>query len=169
MLTSNFFTELGFRVVLSDRTSKNLYESGITSIASETVCYPAKLVHGHIENLIEKGIKYIFYPCIVNEKKEDMYANNNYNCPVVISYSEVIKNNLEDIRRKNIKYLNPFLSLNDKERLKKRLYEILKDEFKDISKKEVIEAVDKATEEEKSFKAEIRKAGEDALKTIKEN
>ena len=79
-----FFTELGFRVVLSDRSSKNLYESGITSIASETVCYPAKLVHGHIENLIEKGIKYIFYPCIVNEKKEDMYANNNYNYPVVI-------------------------------------------------------------------------------------
>ena len=74
-----FFTELGFRVVLSDRSSKNLYESGITSISSETVCYPAKLVHGHIENLIEKGIKYIFYPCIVNEKKEDMYANNNYN------------------------------------------------------------------------------------------
>ncbi|MEE0712745.1 acyl-CoA dehydratase activase, partial [Romboutsia timonensis] len=83
-----FFTELGFRVVLSDRSSKNLYQSGITSIASETVCYPAKLVHGHIENLIEKGIKYIFYPCIVNEKKEDIYANNNYNCPVVISYSE---------------------------------------------------------------------------------
>ena len=78
-----FFTELGFRVVLSDRSSKNLYQSGITSIASETVCYPAKLVHGHIENLIEKGIKYIFYPCIVNEKKEDIYANNNYNCPVV--------------------------------------------------------------------------------------
>lgn len=65
-----FFTELGFRVVLSDRSSKNLYESGITSISSETVCYPAKLVHGHIENLIEKGIKYIFYPCIVNEKKK---------------------------------------------------------------------------------------------------
>ena len=62
------FTELGFRVILSDRTSKKLYESGITSIASETVCYPAKLVHGHIENLIEKGIKYIFYPCIVNEQ-----------------------------------------------------------------------------------------------------
>ena len=79
-----FFTELGFRVVLSDRSSKNLYESGITSISSETVCYPAKLVHGHIENLIEKGIKYIFYPCIVNEKKEDMYSNNNYNYPVVI-------------------------------------------------------------------------------------
>ena len=93
------FTELGFRVVLSDRTSKKLYESGITSIASETVCYPAKLVHGHIENLIEKGIKYIFYPCIVNEKKEDIYANNNYNCPVVISYSEVIKNNVDGIRK----------------------------------------------------------------------
>ena len=112
-----FFTELGFRVVLSDRSSKNLYQSGITSIVSETVCYPAKLVHGHIENLIEKGIKYIFYPCIVNEKKEDMYANNNYNCPVVISYSEVIKNNVDGIRKNNITYINPFLSLNNKEKL----------------------------------------------------
>ena len=118
-----FFTELGFRVVLSDRSSKNLYQSGITSIASETVCYPAKLVHGHIENLIEKGIKYIFYPCIVNEKKEDIYANNNYNCPVVISYSEVIKNNVDGIRKNNITYINPFLSLNNKEKLKSRLYD----------------------------------------------
>ncbi len=164
-----FFTSLGFKVILSERSSKKLYEKGIDSISSETVCYPGKMVHGHVQSLINRGVKTIFYPSVVNEYKEDKSADNNYNCPVVISYSEVIKNNLEDIRRKDIKFLNPFLSLNDKERLKKRLYEILKDEFKDISKKEIIEAVDKATEEENSFKEEIRKAGENALKTIKEN
>lgn len=146
-----FFTELGFRVVLSDRSSKNLYQSGITSIVSETVCYPAKLVHGHIENLIEKGIKYIFYPCIVNEKKEDIYANNNYNCPVVISYSEVIKNNVDGIRKNNITYINPFLSLNNKEKLKSRLYDELSIYF-NISNSNINNAVDKATIEQENFK-----------------
>ena len=163
-----FFTELGFRVVLSDRTSKNLYESGITSIASETVCYPAKLVHGHIENLIEKGIKYIFYPCIVNEKKEDIYANNNYNCPVVISYSEVIKNNVDGIRKNNITYINPFLSLNNKEKLKSRLYDELSIYF-NISKSNINNAVDKATIEQENFKKDIQTQGEKALEKIKEN
>ena len=163
-----FFTELGFRVVLSDRSSKNLYQSGITSIASETVCYPAKLVHGHIENLIEKGIKYIFYPCIVNEKKEDMYANNNYNCPVVISYSEVIKNNVDGIRKNNITYINPFLSLNNKEKLKSRLYDELSIYF-NISKSNINNAVDKATIEQENFKKDIQTQGEKALEKIKEN
>ena len=163
-----FFTTLGFKVVLSERSSKKLYQKGIDSIASETVCYPGKMVHGHIQSLIDRGIKTIFYPAITNEYKEDKSADNNYNCPVVISYSEVIKNNLEDIRRKNIKYLNPFLSMNNKERLKHRLYDVLKDEFENISKKEIIDAVDKATREEKKFKDEIRKAGEDALKSIEE-
>lgn len=163
-----FFTELGFRVVLSDRSSKNLYQSGITSIVSETVCYPAKLVHGHIENLIEKGIKYIFYPCIVNEKKEDMYANNNYNCPVVISYSEVIKNNVDGIRKNNITYINPFLSLNNKEKLKSRLYDELSIYF-NISNSNINNAVDKATIEQENFKKDIQTQGEKALEKIKEN
>lgn len=163
-----FFTELGFRVVLSDRTSKKLYENGITSIASETVCYPAKLIHGHIENLIEKGIKYIFYPCIANEKKEDIHANNNYNCPVVISYSEVIKNNVDSIRKNNITYINPFLSLNNKEKLKTRLYDELSIYF-NISKSSINNAVDKATIEQENFKKDIQLQGENALEKIKEN
>ncbi|MDR0879199.1 MAG: 2-hydroxyacyl-CoA dehydratase [Clostridioides sp.] len=170
-------TSLGFRVVLSDRSSKSLYEKGITSIASETVCYPAKLVHGHIENLISKGVHSIFYPSITNENKEDQQADNYYNCPVVISYSEVIKNNVENIRDKNINFINPFMSLNDKDVLKRRLYE----EFKlndeacterqawSISKKEIDEAVDKATVEQESFKNEIMKMGEDAIKDMEEN
>jgi len=164
-----FFTCLGFRVLLSERSSKQLYEKGIDSIASETVCYPGKIVHGHIQSLIDRGVKTIFYPAVTHEYKEDKSADNNYNCPVVISYSEVIKNNLEDLRRKNIKYINPFLSLNNKERLKYRLYEVIKDNFGDITKSEVFSAVDKATKEESNFKNEVRKAGEDALKYIDEN
>lgn len=164
-----FFTSLGFRVLLSERSSKKLYEKGIDSIASETVCYPGKMVHGHIQSLIDRGIKTIFYPAVTHEYKEDETADNNYNCPVVISYSEVIKNNLEDLRTKNIHYINPFLSLNNKERLKRRLYEVLKENFKDITKSEVFKAVDEATKEENNFKSEVRKAGEDALKHINKN
>ena len=162
-----FFTNLGFKVVLSERIlSKKLYEKGIDSISSETVCYPGKMVHGHIQNLINRGIKTIFYPAVTHEYKEDKTADNNYNCPVVISYSEVIKNNLEDLRRKKIKYLNPFLSLNNKERLKNRLYEILRYNFNDISRNEVEKAVNIATKEEEDFKLDIRKAGEEALNII---
>lgn len=164
-----FFTSLGFRVLLSERSSKQLYQKGIDSIASETVCYPGKMVHGHIQSLIDRGIKTIFYPAVTHEYKEDKSADNNYNCPVVISYSEVIKNNLEDLRRKNIKYINSFLSLNNKERLKHRLYEVMKDNFSGITKSEVFNAVDEATKEENNFKNEVRKAGEDALKYINEN
>lgn len=164
-----FFTSLGFRVLLSERSSKKLYEKGIDSIASETVCYPGKIVHGHIQSLIDRGVETIFYPSVTHEYKEDKTSDNNYNCPVVISYSEVIKNNLEDLRRKNIRYINPFLSLNNKERLKNRLYEVLKENFKDITKSEVFKAVDEATKEENQFKDDIRKAGEDALKYINQN
>ena len=163
-----FFTYLGFRVVLSERSSKRIYEKGIDSIASETVCYPGKMVHGHIQSLIDRNIKTIFYPSVTHENKEDITADNNYNCPVVISYSEVIKNNMEDLRSKNIKYLNPFLSLNNKEKLKHRLYEVLCNEFDNITKEEINKAVDEATKEENKFKNEIRKAGEESLKIIKD-
>ena len=163
-----FFTSLGFRVLLSERSSKKLYEKGIDSIVSETVCYPAKMVHGHIQSLIDRGVKTIFYPSVTHEYKEDKNADNNYNCPVVISYSEVIKNNLEDLKGKNINYINPFLSINNKERLKHRLYKVLKENFKNITKTEVFKAVDEATREENNFKDEVRKAGEDALRYINE-
>ncbi|MEG2194294.1 MAG: acyl-CoA dehydratase activase-related protein [Terrisporobacter sp.] len=163
-----FFTSLGFRVVLSERSSTKIYEKGIDSIASETICYPGKMVHGHIQSLIDRDINTIFYPAVTHERKEDSSADNNYNCPVVISYSEVIKNNLEDLRTKNIKFLNPFISLNNKDKLKHRLYEVLSKEFSDISKNEINKAVDLATKEEDLFKEEIRKSGEDSLKIINE-
>ncbi|MEG0844517.1 MAG: acyl-CoA dehydratase activase-related protein [Romboutsia sp.] len=164
-----FLTNIGFRVVLSERSSKDIYEKGITSIASETVCYPGKLVHGHIQTLIDKNLKTIFYPCVTNERKEDNYADNSYNCPVVISYSEVIKNNVDEIRQGKINYISPFVSLNNKSKLKNILYNSLKEYYGDISKNEVSKSVDVAYEEQEKFKSDVKTAGENALREIDEN
>lgn len=160
-----FFTELKFRVELSPRSSKNILDLGMETIPSESVCYPAKLVHGHVMSLINKGVNFIFYPCIAYERNEIKEANNHYNCPIVTSYGEVIKNNMDVIKEKNINFKNPFLSLENKKRLAKRLYDELK-EFS-ISYAEVIAAVDKAWDEMDNFKQDVRiKAGE-ALEYIK--
>lgn len=165
-----FLTKLGFSVVLSGKSSKKIFEKGIRSIASDTVCYPAKLVHGHIEDLIEKGIKTIFYPSVTHEFREDPNSDNHFNCPVVTSYPEVIKSNMDDIEDKDIRYINFFITLNDKEKLKKRIFTAMKYHYPDISKKEINEAVDAATEEYNSFKAEIRRKGEEAVELLeKEN
>ena len=140
-----FLTKLKFKVVLSPISNKGIFKLGIETIPSESACYPAKISHGHIMYLINKGLKIIFYPCVPYEYKEDSGANNHYNCPMVTSYPDVIKNNIDDLKEKNIKYLSPFLSLHNKEKLYKRLYEIF-EEF-NVTKKEVIEAVDAAFNE----------------------
>lgn len=161
-----FFTNLGFRVVLSDVSSKEIYEKGIDTIPSESVCYPGKLVHGHIVNLVEKGVDRIFYPSIPKEVKEQTKADNNFNCPIVTSYPEVIKANCDILKEKNIEYMNPFLPLEDYSRLKKRLVE----EFSQfgIEKNEIEKAFNLATEEYKKAKEDIRNKGEEVLKYIKE-
>ena len=120
-------TSLGFRVILSDASSKKIYELGIETIPSESACYPAKISHGHIMNLINKGIDTIFYPCIPYEKKEFSDADNHYNCPMVTSYPEVIRTNIDDLKDKKIKFIQPFLSLDNYKVLAKRIV----DEFKD--------------------------------------
>lgn len=174
-LWHTIFTNLGFRVVLSDKSSKAIYEKGMDSIASESACYPAKLVHGHIQNLIEKGIKTIFFPCIRSEKKEFKSANNSFNCPVVMSYSEVIKNNVSDIKENNITYINSFLPINNKSALKKRLFDELNEiknyniDFLEISKSEIDKSVDLGFEEYEKFKEDIRYMGEKSIKLITEN
>lgn len=159
-----FFSELRFRVVLSDRSSKKVYEKGLETIPSESVCYPAKLVHGHIMSLIEKNIKFIFYPCIPYEVVEQKDANNHYNCPVVTSYAEVIKNNMDILKHEDIKFLNPFLPYDNKKKLKKRLYEELRGFH--ISMEEIEKAVDLASEEQERFKSDIRKKGEEVLEYL---
>jgi len=161
-----FFTNLGFRVELSPRSSKKIYELGIETIPSESACYPAKIAHGHIMSLVNKGIKLIFYPCIPYEQKELGEADNNYNCPMVTSYPEVIKNNMDVLRDENIKFMNPFLPIDNKARLIKRLCDELK-EF-NIPNSEINEAVEKAYEEDKKAKHDIRAKGEEVLKYLKE-
>lgn len=156
-----FFTELGFRVERSPRSSKKIFEMGLETIPSESVCYPGKMVHGHIMALIKRGIKTIFHPSIIYERKEIDGANNHFNCPIVISYPDVIKNNVDALREMNVRFMNPFLPYENKKRLVQRLYE----EFSDfgISKKEIILAVDKAWKEEDRCRQDIRKKGEEIL------
>ena len=163
-----FFTELGFRVILSETTTRKTYEKGIESMPSESVCYPAKLSHGHIESLIEQGIKTIFYPCMPYSRKEYEKADNHYNCPIVISYSEVLKNNVETLNEKNIKFINPFLPF-DKENLSKKILEL--EEFKEykFTKKELLEAAEKAEAEYKKCKKDIQDKGKETVRYIEEN
>lgn len=162
-----FLTKLKFKVVLSPISNKEIFKLGIETIPSESACYPAKISHGHIMYLINKGLKIIFYPCVPYEYKEDSGSNNHYNCPMVTSYPDVIKNNIDDLKEKNIKYLSPFLSLHNKEKLYKRLYEIF-EEF-NVTKKEIIEAVDAAFNERENVVSDIRKKGEETLKYIEEH
>lgn len=162
-----FFTKLGFRVVLSPRSSKAIYEKGIETIPSESVCYPAKLAHGHIEALIEKGIKYIFYPSLAYERKEFDNANNHYNCPVVTSYPEVIRNNVDNLDGNSIIYRNPFMDLSNR----KTLFNNLKDELKafKIDDRELKEAINAAYDELAKCRQDIQNQGETVLQYLKEN
>ena len=124
-----FFSRLKFRVVLSPESSRKIYELGIESIPSESECYPAKLAHGHVEWLIRQGVHFIFYPCIPYERKEYEDANNHYNCPIVTSYAENIKNNIEELRTNRIDFRNPFLSFESPDVLIPRLYDELGADF----------------------------------------
>ena len=162
-----FFNELGFRVLLSQRSSRTVYEKGLETIPSESVCYPGKISHGHVEALIQRGIKFIFYPCAPYEKQEDVGAGNHYNCPIVTSYPEVLRNNIDALRQDpSITYMNPFLPIYDKPRLAERLCEELLPKFPQLSKKQIYAAVDKAWAEQEKFKADCQKAGEDALEEM---
>ena len=163
-----FFTNLGFRVILSEKSTRSTYEKGMESMPSESVCYPAKLSHGHIESLIEKGIKTIFYPCMPYSRKEFKKADNKYNCPIVISYSEVLKNNIENLQKKKIKFINPFLPF-DVPNLVKKVLEL--EEFKEynFTQQELEDAALKAEEEYKKCKKDIQDKGAQTMRYITEN
>jgi len=162
-----FFKELGFRVVLSPQSNRKIYELGIESIPSESECYPAKLAHGHISWLINQGLDFIFYPCIPYERNESPDANNHYNCPIVTSYAENIKNNVEEINDKNLKFLNPFLAFTSEEILASRLVEEFGKEF-NIPSKEIRAAVNKAWAELNAAREDICRKGEEVLKYLDE-
>ena len=162
------FTELGFKVVLSDHSNRRIYESGIESMPSESVCYPAKLAHGHIINLIEKGVKTIFYPCLMLENQEFKNADNHFNCPIVQSYSEAIRLNVEDLEKKNITFINPFLPMDEKALLKS-LLEVPEFKKYKFTKKELEKAIHRGFLEQEHFKQDVRDKGEEFLKYINEH
>lgn len=162
-----FFTKLGFRVVLSQRSSKNVYEKGIETIPSESVCYPGKISHGHVVSLIQRGVKFIFYPCAPYEKQEDSGAGNHYNCPIVTSYPEVLRNNIDELRQDpTITYMDPFLPIYDKPRLAERLAEELLPKFPELTKEQIYDAVDAAWKEQEQFREDVKNAGEEALEKM---
>ena len=164
-----FFTKLGFRVVLSPASNRKIYEMGIESIPSESECYPAKLAHGHIEWLLREGVKFIFYPCVAFERNEFPDAGNHYNCPIVTSYAENIKNNVEGLKNPNIKFMNPFLSFESMEIISHRLVEeFATPEFK-LSAEEVTQAARDAWKEMMRERKDIRKKGEETLQFMEEN
>ena len=163
-----FFTSLKYRVVLSPMSSKELYERGIDTISSDTACYPAKLVHGHIKTLVDMGEKNIFYPCINYEQIEDETAQNHYNCPIVATYPEVIANNMNQLFEDNdVHFIHPFLPYDNDKRLAERMYEILNNQ--NISKEEIEEAVKTARSEQIKFKEDIEAEGLRALEYAKQN
>lgn len=163
-----FLTNLGFRVILSEKSNRKTYEKGMESMPSESVCFPAKLSHGHIIGLINQGIKTIFYPCMPYSRKEYEKADNHYNCPIVISYSEVLKNNVEELKEKNIKFLNPFLPF-DAKNLAKTIMELPEFAEYNFTKKELLEAAKKAEAEYQKCRDDIHKKGEETVKYIEEN
>ena len=162
------FTNLGFRVIISEKSTRKIYEKGIESMPSESVCYPAKLSHGHVISLIQNGIKTIFYPCIPYSRKEYEDANNRYNCPIVISYSEVLKNNIEELKSEDIKFINPFLPFESKALLK-RMMEL--PEFKEynFNKKELKNAIEKAQQEYQKCRQDIHDKGKETIEYIEKN
>ena len=159
-----FFTELKYQVVLSPTSTRKIYELGIESIPSESECYPAKLAHGHVTWLIRNGVKFIFYPCIPYERNEFPDAVNHYNCPIVTSYAENIKNNVDELNDPSITFRNPFMAFTSEEILTSRLVE----EFPDIPAAEVKAAAHKAWDELSAVHLDVQKKGEETLRYLKE-
>ena len=159
-----FFTKLGYQVVLSPVSNRKIYELGIESIPSESECYPAKLAHGHVKWLIDQKVDFIFYPALFYERNESPEANNHYNCPIVTSYSENIKNNVEEITSGQMRLRNPFMSFRDE----KTICDALTAEFKEINTEEIIAAVYEAWKELANARKDMQKKGEEVLTYLKE-
>ena len=159
-----FFTKLKYQVVLSPTSTRKIYELGIESIPSESECYPAKLAHGHVTWLLKQGVKFIFYPCIPYERNEFPDAVNHYNCPIVTSYAENIKNNVDELNDPTIVFRNPFLSLASEATVTDGLVK----EFSSISEQEVRAAAHAAWQELAHARRDIQKKGEETLRYMKE-
>ena len=165
---ATFFAKLGFRVVLSPASSHKLYERGMESIPSESECYPAKLSHGHVQWLISHGIGTIFHPCVFYERQESSAAQNHFNCPIVVSYAENLKNNVEPITRGEVRFIRPFIAFTSEKTAAERLIEVCKEEW-NIPEGEVRKAVREAWQEQARAKNDVKKKGKEALQWIQNN
>ncbi len=165
---ATFFKKLGYSVVLSPQSSRKIYEMGIDTIPSESECYPAKLAHGHIAWLIHQNVDFIFYPAIPYERNEFPDANNHYNCPIVTSYSENIKNNVDEITSGQMKFLNPFMAFTSEDTLSQQLIACFKDEF-NIPEAEIRDAVSESWKELAMVRMEMREKGEEVLRYMEEH
>jgi len=165
---ATFFKELGFSVVLSPFSSKKIYQLGMDSIPSESECYPAKLAHGHVQWLIMNGVDTIFHPCVFYENQETPDAQNHYNCPIVISYAENLKNNVEEVVSGQVKYIRPFIAFTNEKTVRERLILLCREEW-GISAKEVCAAVKKAWREQKKAKEDVKNEGKNILKWLEKN
>ncbi|MBR2706199.1 MAG: 2-hydroxyacyl-CoA dehydratase [Mogibacterium sp.] len=191
-----FFTHLGFRIVLSPPTSKDMYQNGMDTISSDTACYPAKIVHGHIKWLVENGVKRIFYPSINYEAVEDRTAPNHYNCPVVATYPEVIDKNMADYFYDNdVEFYHPFVPYDNDERFVREMtkffsgtrqvdvsntenvvesYHLGKDEREyslfdlDTDMTEITHALAAGRKAQKDYRSKVTKAGNDAIRYMRE-
>lgn len=152
-----FFTKLGYQVIVSPPGSKELYRGGQATIPSDTICYPAKLTHGHIHWLVKQNVDAIWYPCMSYNVDEHL-GDNHYNCPVVAYYPETIWNNMPELKK--TKFVFPFLDLSNREELHKHLPQVMKKFFKDCKEKEISDAIDEAYVEYEAHMADIRKRGE---------
>ena len=165
---ATFFTKLGFSVVLSPQSTRKIYELGIDSIPSESECYPAKLAHGHVTWLIHQNVDFIFYPCIPYERNEFPDSNNHYNCPIVTSYAENIKNNVDEITSGQVRFLNPFMSFASEDALSSQLIKTFGGEEFAIPESEIRDAVSEAYKELAMMRLEMQKKGEEVLKYMEE-
>ena len=160
------FSELGFDVVVSDMSTRRTYEKGQFSIPSDTACYPAKLMHGHVVELIEKGVDVVFYPCVsynVDEKASD----NHYNCPIVAYYSELLHGNMDELKR--VRFLYPYLNLSSAHNLYRGLRDAFRQEFPDIGRRELKHATEAAWDAYERYMAEVRTKGEQAVEWAREH
>ena len=155
---ATFFKELGFKVVLSPFSDRKIYELGMESIPSESECYPAKLAHGHVQWLVNQGLKTIFHPCVFYEHQETKDAQNHYNCPIVVSYAENLKNNVEAITDGSVRYIRPFIAFTSEQTAADRLAKTAAEEW-NIPEKEARAAVHTAWLEQLAAKEAIRKEG----------
>ena len=162
---ASFFKALGFRVELSPFSSRKLYQLGMESIPSESECYPAKLAHGHVQWLIDQGIKTIFHPCVFYEHQETPGAQNHYNCPVVVSYPENLKNNVEAVADGEVRYIRPFIAFTCERVAADRLVRLCKEEW-DIPEQEVRRAVKLAWAEQQRAKDDVRAQGAKLLREM---